>query len=77
MTGSWDAAGFRRRAPVSSADSMRMTLKRHQRRVTDTLLLCIWVIGYYLLIRTFAALQRFERLLASPKREGTREVPRT
>jgi len=54
-----------------------MTLQRQRRRVTDTLLLSIWVIGYYVLIRTFAALQRFERLLTGSKREGTNEAPRT
>ena len=54
-----------------------MTLPRQRRLVKDTLLLSIWVIGYCVLIWTFAALQRFERLLAGYKREGAKEAPGT
>jgi hypothetical protein len=41
-----------------------MAPKSQPRRATDTLLLAVWVIGYHALIRSFAALQRVERLLA-------------
>jgi hypothetical protein len=38
------------------------------RRAADTLLLSIWVFGYSVLIRFFAAVQRVERLLSGFKR---------
>jgi len=55
----------------------RMTLQRQRRPIKDTLLLSIWVIGYCVLMQTFAVLQRFERLLAGSKREAIREAPQT
>jgi hypothetical protein len=54
-----------------------MAIQSQPRRATDTMLLAVWFIGYHALIRSFAALQRVERLLAGSKREGTKEALRT
>jgi hypothetical protein len=55
---------------MSFVVSRFVTLQGQRRGATATLLLSLWVIGYHALIRTFAALQRVERLLAGFKREG-------
>jgi hypothetical protein len=44
-----------------------MTPENEPRRTTDLLLLFIWVLGYFFLIRVFAALQRLEGVLVGPR----------
>jgi len=44
-----------------------MTPENEPRRTTDLLLLFIWVLGYFFLIRVFGALQRLEGVLAGPR----------
>ena len=39
------------------------------RRLTDIVLLFIWVFGYHVLIGGFSALQGMEKLLAGPKHD--------
>lgn len=43
----------------------------HQlRRVSEALLLSAWIIGYHILIWSFAGLQRVERLAKGSRRKG-------
>lgn len=44
-----------------------MELQNQHRDAKDILLLSVWVYGYGVLIRFFAALQRVERLFSSSK----------
>jgi hypothetical protein len=39
-------------------------------RVSEMLLLSAWIVGYHILIRTFAALQGVERLLKGSSQKG-------
>jgi len=47
------------------------------RRLTDTVLLSLWVFGYQVLIGGFSALQGMEKLLAGPKQEPRADGPRS
>jgi hypothetical protein len=40
------------------------------RRARQTLLLSAWIIGYHILIQSFAVLQRVEKLLKGATRNG-------
>jgi hypothetical protein len=54
-----------------------MMHQKQSRGAVDSLLLLVWVVGYYVLIRTFAALQHIERLLTASRRGDTKEARRT
>jgi hypothetical protein len=47
------------------------------RRMTDTVLLSIWVFGYHVLIGGFSALQGMEKLLAGPRQEPKADSTRS
>jgi hypothetical protein len=47
------------------------------RRLKDTVLLSLWVLGYHVLIGGFSALQGMEKLIAGPKQEQTANEPQS